>query len=905
MKRLRQEKGARLKKKSQSLDVTMQAFTNPAVLNPAGRSGSPPARLPSTSSASGSVAPPVPSAAKPRQGSAAEEEQNNTANSQKRSFRRAELRRFYTIDTGQKKSGERKERRMSFQKPKGTMEYTAGAQDTLNSIALKFDTTPNELVQLNKLFSRMIVPGQMLYCPDPDYMSSDGSSPSASPVSPLSPTSSEAEFEKLQLLRSKPTAPACPFQDTEPAMQRPSERPAPATSSPNPARSARVVSSTSEEEEALSERFLKINCKYITNGKGVVGGVLLVTPNNIMFDPHKLDPLVVANGCEEYGIICPMDEVISAAMYHDIVNTKIKDVTPMPEEWMNLALGKKTSSIRPHGEERESRLMEAGNDSASTAPKSTEESLSEEVFTESELSPIREEVASSDELEQSSRSAEGLADSGSDKTLTASEPPELCAGSAQDEARTTGDSGFVTSHSQDAGDASLGGRDLNSTESQGSSSDTTTQTTCHEVSIEADGDGSKPCDHLDGSEKAKDERASAEPETGAEAPAESEPNASVEKEPEKVNEGAKGVVGQSEELEELRKMWKSHTLQHTREQRDNIQHADVFSSEKRVKKAVMFLCLRVGKPMMKTFVTHAQASMQQYAQKDTEPEYWFAVPQERADHLFAFFVQWSPELYGVEGGEPGKEPGFVVVEKSEESDMIDDVYDEASGKEWEVVSVSEYHRRIDELNSGELRNLCKRLKIVTADEAKRQHGPMASTIDLGPEAWKPVLNSSSSILEQDHINKLAANLPPRTVGYPWTLAYSTSKHGMSLKTLYRTMVGLDSPMLLVIKDTDRQIFGALSSDPFKVSDHFYGTGETFLFTFNPEYQCYKWTGDNLFFIKGDMDSLAIGGGSGQFGLWLDEDLYHGRSHFCKTFNNETLSKKEDFFIQEVEVWLFE
>lgn len=25
-------------------------------------------------------------------------------------------------------------------------------------------------------------------------------------------------------------------------------------------------------------------------------------------------------------------------------------------------------------------------------------------------------------------------------------------------------------------------------------------------------------------------------------------------------------------------------------------------------------------------------------------------------------------------------------------------------------------------------------------------------------------------------------------------------------------------------------------------------------------QAYKWTGDNLFFIKGDMDSLAFGGG---------------------------------------------
>lgn len=32
-------------------------------------------------------------------------------------------------------------------------------------------------------------------------------------------------------------------------------------------RPVRVVSSTSEEEEAFTEKFLKINCKYITDGK--------------------------------------------------------------------------------------------------------------------------------------------------------------------------------------------------------------------------------------------------------------------------------------------------------------------------------------------------------------------------------------------------------------------------------------------------------------------------------------------------------------------------------------------------------------------------------------------------------------------------------------------------------------
>lgn len=48
------------------------------------------------------------------------------------------------------------------------------------------------------------------------------------------------------------------------------------------------------------------------------------------------------------------------------------------------------------------RIRETGNDSASTAPRSTEASLSEDVFTESELSPVRDDAlaTSSDELQQ-------------------------------------------------------------------------------------------------------------------------------------------------------------------------------------------------------------------------------------------------------------------------------------------------------------------------------------------------------------------------------------------------------------------------------------------------------------------------------------------------------------------------
>lgn len=62
--------------------------------------------------------------------------------------------------------------------------------------------------------------------------------------------------------------------------------------------------------------------------QGVVGGVMIVTPNNIMFDPHKSDPLVIEHGCEEYGLICPMEEVLSVALYDDVSRMQLKDALP-------------------------------------------------------------------------------------------------------------------------------------------------------------------------------------------------------------------------------------------------------------------------------------------------------------------------------------------------------------------------------------------------------------------------------------------------------------------------------------------------------------------------------------------------------------------------------------------------
>ncbi|XP_071061918.1 oxidation resistance protein 1a isoform X2 [Pseudochaenichthys georgianus] len=826
----------RLKQKSQSVDIATQGFSPTLV----------PASPPNKAS---------PTVAKTTAVLAVQE--NNTNNSQRRSPRCGELKRGYTIDTGQKKTPEKKDgRRMSFQRPKGSIEYSVESQDTLNSISLKFDTTPNELVQLNKLFSRAVVPGQVLYVPDPEYVSSVGSSPSLSPISPLSPTSSEADLEKVTDSDGPP---------------RPDAAHPPVFSA---LRQSRGVSSTSEEEEALTEKFLKINCKYITGAMGAVSGVLLVTPNNIMFDPHRMDPLVQAHGCEEYGIMCPLEEVQSVAVCKEITDPKIReavpdDLEPLPTE------------RHPSQKEPEQRLREPGA-SDSTAPRSTEGSFSEDVFTESELSPIREEEQASNEDLRLDKSS----------------------GASTESVQTVTQVGAATAGSQSPGSA-RGSASLPETPTEDNPPDTAPKSQSpmgsKQHSVEKPPSTPPTTTSSSTSQAPGPSSSTSRPGSQSLATPGATDTASVSASPQR--EANKGTDVSKTDT----KQGKEEKVEGEETQNEATQNSaeGTGSAERRKHPTHKFLCLRVGKPMKKTFVSNASASMQQYAQQGKKHEYWFAVPQERSEHLYVFFMQWSPDMYGEGVRGMGQEPGFRVVKKNEVTETdVDEPITDLNVKEWEVVSLTEYHRRIDALNSDDLRSLCKRLQITTKEEVNCKQGASIKS-ELEPETFKPNLREASDLLEADQIEKLARNLPPRTIGYPWTLAFGTSKHGMSIKSLYRAMQGQDTPVLMVIKDSDGQVFGALASEPFKVSDGFYGTGETFLFTFNPEFEVFKWTGDNMFFMKGDMDSLSFGGGSGEFGLWLDGDLYHGRSHSCKTFGNPMLSKKEDFYVQDIEIWAFE
>ncbi|XP_077432577.1 TLD domain-containing protein 2 isoform X1 [Vanacampus margaritifer] len=251
------------------------------------------------------------------------------------------------------------------------------------------------------------------------------------------------------------------------------------------------------------------------------------------------------------------------------------------------------------------------------------------------------------------------------------------------------------------------------------------------------------------------------------------------------------------------------------------------------------------------------------------------------DHLYTFFVQWSPDMCTNGNNKKNSKPHFqnrCHVGKGPSSKQLSN----AAATNWGIITGKDPKRRLSLCSSD------------SETEEPEYQGKLKNIL--------PVLSDYSELLDKRHLLSLASHMPERTQGYQWQLVYSTAVHGSSLKTLYRNMAGLDSPVLLVVKDMQKKVFGAFSSDPFRVSKYCYGTGETFLFTFNPDFQAYKWTGENSYFVSGNLESLHLGGGGGEFGLWIDADLYRGSSFSCPTFHNAPLSTQKDFIIQDLEVW---
>lgn len=179
----------------------------------------------------------------------------------------------------------------------------------------------------------------------------------------------------------------------------------------------------------------------------------------------------------------------------------------------------------------------------------------------------------------------------------------------------------------------------------------------------------------------------------------------------------------------------------------------------------------------------------------------------------------------------------------------------------------------------------------------------------------------SDILSHEQITTLWNWLPSRITILSPQLVYSSNEHGCCL-TAFFMKVDSWEPTILIVKTNNNEIFGAYCSsdwaDRHKQDNKgnrqlYFGTGESFLFSFSPKPIKYCWIGieenegrltpAQQLFMSASNTMICVGSGEGQ-GLCLDESLTFGRTETCATFNNEPLCSTKDFTCTCVEVFGF-
>ncbi|XP_031703698.1 nuclear receptor coactivator 7 isoform X1 [Anarrhichthys ocellatus] len=497
-------------------------------------------------------------------------------------------------------------------------------------------------------------------------------------------------------------------------------------------------------------RYLKLFCRYITDRKGVVSGILLVTSNKIFFDPCKTHALVKEHGCEEYLLSCSVDNLASVSFFSDISHVRF-NTSQQRRKGKNIFQSLKTAKSRaggfpnPKGESLPARVSVAASDLSRLAL-----SLTKEVSGEEEEEAESRDMAEAEvELDSSPLEVLSEASEGDLGVADLSGAATFCCGGQEAVSKVkteplhTDETGMPSEKSRTAG------TDVNRDLSQRWLIVFVSIFLRHESALAL-------CLH------------------------------SV---PQRSSAGNPG--------------------------------------------SLMFVRLRVQPSAAKK---KGAGGLQLGSSKPLpRRDAWIVLSQESSDELYAYLTHCRPDLCVLEGGEEEREADrdeeeFVLIEDREEEEGDEEVFQRhrSSGDDWEMVLMEE---------SGDK--------------------PML-VIDREPDGLNDIVESSH-ILEASHVRELCKELPPRTVGYSWQLTYSTSRHGASLKSLYRKLSATDSPVLVVIKDALDEIFGAFLSHPLRPSETFYGTGETFLFMLHPRFKCFRWTGENSFFIKGDLDSFVIGG----------------------------------------------
>ncbi|XP_069963598.1 nuclear receptor coactivator 7 isoform X1 [Bactrocera oleae] len=968
-----------------------------------------------------------------------------------------------------------------------TKSYTVGNRDTLTSVAARFDTTPSELTHLNRLNSSFIYPGQQLLVPDKSAAKNDSVSGSATGIdekgSNASISGKSSPIDRKLSTTDEQNDENDILEGLRPGSPKPGhiERVDSAKSTDNAQAEA-----NKSDDPVITQRFLKINVRHITDGQGVVGGVLLVTPNAVMFDPNVSDPLVIEHGPESYGVIAPMELVVNAAIFHDIAHMRVSggintEQNENAEIYYPQAVleAKQAKEAKERGDEGDGGARKQSATGGSMETCDDQESLCsntgerEQKDAEKCVEAKEESAKTDNEVNTKANKTEDDADANdlkktlnlTDSRTTLEERRKSLLDhhwaipskdrlyylnsrrSSEDEgdneSQTTIDSGArgqdphsATSSISGIGAASgalhlpggLALADLEHLEELAKQScydsgidirepianlqPIPKKTVYSDADIVLSSDWVPPktisptlmsespprssvlsAQNLDagtvgGRKKTTsvsfsvDDNNSEQQAVAAVTAASAQGDKNAEKKNKMLKRlsyplawmegltgeaggppGTGGSLGKSADSESapntgdsnqsvfskvfsrrssigtfMRPQSSEGTASTTKlkdvKQQPKLDYRSMVSVDDKpelfisVDKLIprparacpdppLYLRLRMGKPIGKAIPL--PTSVMSYGKNKLRPEYWFSVPKNRVDELYRFINTWVQHLYGELNEEQIKARGFELIQDdtewtksgtsksgrsgSQENEEISDLTRES----WELIKAPfaktySIIKTAKHAASHEMDLLSGEVLSMSTDDYRKASLFATGSFDL--DFPIPDLIGTTEILTEEHREKLCGHLPARAEGYSWSLIFSTSQHGFSLNSLYRKMQKLESPILIVIQDTENNVFGALTSCSLHVSDHFYGTGESLLYKFNPSFKVFHWTGENLYFIKGNMESLSIGAGDGRFGLWLDGDLNQGRSQSCSTYGNEPLAPQEDFVIKTLECWAF-
>eukprot|EP00397_Hematodinium_sp_SG-2012_P045251 GEMP01050758.1.p1 GENE.GEMP01050758.1~~GEMP01050758.1.p1 ORF type:complete len:278 (+),score=33.87 GEMP01050758.1:467-1300(+) len=164
---------------------------------------------------------------------------------------------------------------------------------------------------------------------------------------------------------------------------------------------------------------------------------------------------------------------------------------------------------------------------------------------------------------------------------------------------------------------------------------------------------------------------------------------------------------------------------------------------------------------------------------------------------------------------------------------------------------------------------------------------------------------ASQIVSPEMAELITSVLPLSSRFCQWSLAYRPQTHGVSMQTFYRQLADR-GPSLLLIRDFNNRVFGGFASESWEPSGKYFGTGESFVFSFDAagEFNIFPWAARNEFIQFADETMIAMGGG-GSAALVVQSDFIRGTSQKCTTFLNPQLSDEEDFVARDLEFWCFD